>query len=232
MGKRIFEEIKIYCGYLLDIIFPIPEFCTTCGRELKEYNKFKLCNRCLGYVIYYNDGGNIIIGNEAQGVAYDNTIIACSYEGLVRELIHAIKYKDKRECAITIAAILSHTLEEISSNYDFIVPVPISSRKLKKRGYNHMKLVAIQLSQHIKIPVSDCLIRVKDTKPQVLFNAQDRWYNVEGCFKCAQPLVDKEILLLDDIITSGATAHFCAEELKKAGAKSVTVLSFAKSNLQ
>lgn len=233
MGERIFKKIKIWLGYLLDIIFPLPELCNGCGRELKEYSHFKLCPMCLSKVsIYHKNNNNEIGDNEDIRVAYDDCIVACNYDGLVREMVHKIKYKDKREIAITIAAIMADNIKKEKLDYDYIVPVPISSKKLKKRGYNHMKLVVLELTTWLKIPVLDCLSRTRETKPQVLLNVNDRWYNVMDCFICNDIIYGKRILLVDDIITTGATAHYCAKELKTAGAEYVTVFSFAKSNLQ
>jgi competence protein ComFC len=161
--------------------------------------------------------------------AYDKEIVACCYEGIVKEMIYRIKYKDKRDIAITIGAILADNLKQRNKAYDLIVPVPISGRKRSSRGYNHTSLIARELASLVDIKVAECLIRIKDTKPQVLFNGSDRWYNVKGCFKCIENIQNKSVLLVDDIITTGATAHFCAEALKANGASSVTIIAFAKS---
>jgi competence protein ComFC len=161
--------------------------------------------------------------------AYDREIVACCYEGIVKEMIYRIKYKDKRDIAITIGAVLADNLKQQNTAFDLIVPVPISRKKLSSRGYNHTSLIARELASLVNIKVFECLIRIKDTKPQVLFNGSDRWYNVKGCFKCIENVQNKRVLLVDDIITTGATAHFCAEALKANGASSVTIIAFAKS---
>jgi competence protein ComFC len=233
MGKWLSEKIKQYVMCLLDIIFPRVEFCTGCGRELKEYNKYRLCPLCFSKILYYDKTSeNKIIYNGNCNIAYDDLIISCYYEGLVRDMVHKLKYKDKREIAVTIAAIISECIDKKYYKYDYIVPVPISKAKLRKRGYNHTELIGKELSMILHIPLLNCIERYRDTKPQVLFNKHDRWYNVKDCFKCICSTAGKKVLLLDDIITSGATAHFCAEEIKSAGASSVIVISFAKSNLQ
>lgn len=236
MGKWIYEKIKIYINCFLEIIFPKPEFCSGCGRELKEFNSYRLCPLCLSRISAFNNNNinnlTVNIDNQSIKLAYDKVIISCYYEGLVREMVHRLKYKDKREIAITIAAIMADNIKKEKLPYDYIVPVPISRKKLKKRGYNHINIICVELSEILNIPVIICIDRVKDTDPQVLFNAYDRWYNVKDCFKCNCNINGKRILLVDDILTSGATAHFCSQEIKKAGAICVTVFSFAKSNLQ
>lgn len=233
MGKWIYKEIKYCIKCFLDLIYPRPETCCGCGRELRHYSSLMLCEGCVNKISFYNDRAeDIFKSNPNNNIAYDSFGIACDYEGLVRDMIHRIKYKDKRENAITIAGIMAARLTDKTLKFDCIVPVPISKKKMKKRGYNHIKLIAQELSGALHIPVFDCLERIKDTDPQVLFNRENRWYNVKGCFICNLSMIDKRTLLIDDIITTGATAHFCAEELKKAGAKSVTVYAFAKSNLK
>lgn len=232
MGKWLYKKIILYFEILLDIIFPKPHACNGCGRELREFNSFILCSSCMGRINHYTDEeGAVELHSRAYNTAFDSCIICCNYEDLVRDMIHRIKYKDKREIAITIAAIMADRIKEQKKDYDFIVPVPISRRKLKKRGYNHIGLIAEELKNNLNIPVLDCLTRIRDTKPQVLLSSHNRWYNVKGCFKCNERVDSKKLLLIDDIITTGATAHYCAKELKDLGATSVTIFSFAKSNL-
>lgn len=231
MGKWIFEKVKTYLECFLDIVYPRPGRCNGCGVELKEFHPYRLCQRCICKISIYKENDTILHYSDLKNIAFDACMISCNYEELVREMIHRIKYKDKREVAVTIAAIMSDKIKNESSKYDYIISVPISKRKLKKRGYNHIELIALELKEQVRIPISKGLIRVKDTKPQVLFNGHERWYNVKGCFKCNEDLSGKRILLIDDLITTGATAHFCAEELKIAGASHVTIFSFAKSNL-
>lgn len=227
MGKWLSEKIGLCMECFIEIIFPKPSSCSGCGRELIKFDKYRLCSECFGKIKKYEaEGENVITDTD-----FDNVIISCCYEGLVREMIHKIKYKDKREIALTIAALMADEVNGAYLNYDLIVPVPISLKKLKKRGYNHVYIIARELSELIKVPVLDCIRRVKDTEPQILFNSIERWYNVKDCFEIDTNLYAKKILLLDDVITTGATAHYCAAEIKKAGAAKVTVCSFARSNL-
>jgi competence protein ComFC len=258
MGKWLYKKIILLFGCFTEIIFPKPSSCSGCGRTQKVFSRYKMCPACYEKLRMYKDKDNelfeieIIPGQvettevqtqacthtqtqkqvQTQVCAYDKEIVACCYEGIVREMIHGIKYKDKRDIAITIGAFLADSIKEQKTSYDFIVPVPISRKKLSSRGYNHTSLIARELASLANIKVLECLTRIKDTKPQVLFNVSDRWYNVKGCFKCIENIENKRILLVDDIITTGATANFCAEALKAKGARSVTVIAFAKSTLK
>lgn len=146
-------------------------------------------------------------------------------------MVHRLKYRDKREIAITMAAMMADAVYKNAISYDFIVPVPSYKKKERKRGYNQAELIARELSNITGKPVINAVIRVKDTKPQVLFDESARWYNVMDAFECSMDLKGMHILLVDDVITTGATANFCAKALKDCGAVYVAVLSFSKSAL-
>jgi competence protein ComFC len=100
---------------------------------------------------------------------------------------------------------------------------------LRKRGYNQSELIASELSNIMNIPHLNAIERIKNTPSQVLFNGDMRWYNVKDAFECIADLEGKSVLLVDDVITTGATMCFCAEQLKTAGAKLVGAAAFAGS---
>lgn len=161
-------------------------------------------------------------------VAFDESYSACVYEGISRELVHKLKYKDKQNIAKTMAAMIKDVLGN-DLKYDMIVPVPIHPTRLKKRGYNQAQLIAVELENIVNIPMIKALKRTKNTPSQVLFKERDRWYNVECAFSCTLNLNGKRIMLIDDVITTGATVHYCAEALKASGAVYVTAISFART---
>lgn len=199
---------------------------------LKEYRKFLLCEACLLKIKYdgkSEETDNYVRSADGLRLCFEESISVCIYEGLARELVHKLKYNDKREIAFTMAAMMHETLLNRNMEFDYIVSVPISKKRMKKRGYNHSELIGKELSDITGISVINTLERTKDTSSQVLLNVDERWYNVKGAFKHVDDLNDKSILLVDDVITTGATAHYCAEELKAAGAKKVTVVTFART---
>lgn len=146
-------------------------------------------------------------------------------------MILRLKYKDDRDISITIAYLICDILNKNNIYYDFITFVPSSKSRNKKRGYNHSELIALELSNITGKPVKDILERIKDTKPQVLFNGKARWYNVKDAFKCKDKVESKIVLLVDDVITTGATMSYCAKSLKEKGAGKVIAVSFSKSIL-
>lgn len=233
MGKRLYQTIKDVYSCLLELLLPKPSYCNGCGRQLVQVTAYQLCSICETHIHFHGTtavatGASVEIADTVMAAAPFPILVAVEYEGLAKELVYKLKYKDKRECAITMAAYMKTQIANMAE-YDCIVPVPISAVKRKKRGYNHMELVACELHEITGIQVSCCLLRVKDTKPQVLFNEGERWYNVKGCFRCNERLDGQRVLLVDDLISTGATAFYCREQLLSAGARSVTPIAFARS---
>ncbi|MDF2672342.1 MAG: ComF family protein [Clostridiales bacterium] len=215
----------------------MPCVCSQCGRVLKEFNRLFLCNGCLSQLKMSNNGfmireefssGSLPIYNPLN-TGFDICFYPCIYEGLVRDMIHGLKYKDKRNTAYTMAAMIWEIIDKSNVRFDLIVPVPIHNKRLKMRGYNQSALIAQELSNLMKVPHSNAIKRIRDTPSQVLFNGDMRWYNVRDAFECITNLEGKSVLLVDDVITTGATMCFCALQLKDAGAKIVGAAAFAGS---
>jgi ComF family protein len=158
---------------------------------------------------------------------FDLCIHPCAFEGAARDMVHRLKYKDKRDAAITMAAMIKEIVIKNGLKIDLIVPVPIHKKRLKKRGYNQSQLIAEELSNILNISHANVLERVKDTPSQVLFNGDMRWYNVKDAFRCMADVSGKSILLVDDVITTGATMISCGEVLITSGAAFLTAAAFA-----
>ncbi|WAG75228.1 ComF family protein [Clostridium estertheticum] len=129
-----------------------------------------------------------------------------------------------------------YMLESVKNNYlefDLISYVPMTKRALKNRGYNQSEFLAKYLSQFLSIPVTCNLIKTEDTKDQIGLSGDQRWDNMKKCFeiKGSEFIKNKNILLVDDVITTGATAFHCAHMLKENGANNIFILTIAKSNV-
>ena len=113
----------------------------------------------------------------------------------------------------------------------FLVPIPLSRKKLKERGFNQAQEIAKELSLSLKIPLlSDVLLKIKETSAQVELQGKDRQENIKGVFVCQKPdlIKSKKIILIDDVFTTGATMEECARVLKTAGAKEVWGVTVAR----
>jgi len=115
---------------------------------------------------------------------------------------------------------------------DGIIPVPLSKNALRERGFNQSLLMAKVISKNLRIPLyMDLLLKIKDTLPQVGLNAKERKKNLRGAFKARRKINSLRLLLLDDVMTTGATARECSKTLIKAGAKEVIVITLARAGM-
>ncbi|MGQ9631088.1 MAG: ComF family protein [bacterium] len=156
-----------------------------------------------------------------------------AYEGAAREAIHLLKYDGKTDLARPLGEMMAlHALDELGDfAFDCVVPVPLSLRRLRQRGYNQSLLLALEVGRHLRKPVLDVLARIRDTVPQSDLGSEERRKNVRGAFAVKSPedIAEKIVMLVDDIFTTGATADECAFALRIAGAKSVYVFALSRA---
>ena len=153
------------------------------------------------------------------------------FDGVIREAIHQLKYRNLKAISPCLAELLADYLRSNPLPGEAVVCVPLHPRRLRERGYNQSSLLATELGRCIDLPVIEgCLIRVKQTKPQVsAIDAEERRRNVADAFVCCDERVSgKQIILIDDVCTSGATLESCATALKNKGATSVWGLTLAR----
>ena len=163
----------------------------------------------------------------------DDCVWVYRYEGIVRNLIIDYKFKDKSYlCELFANCILSDVAVcEFIQRYDIILPVPLHNKRLKERGYNQSKLISDILSKRLSIQTYDgVLTKIKNTLPQGKNLLHNRRKAVKGvfCVNNAEIIKGKDILIFDDIYTTGNTANECKRILLESGAKSVGILTIAK----
>jgi ComF family protein len=119
-----------------------------------------------------------------------------------------------------------------TTGIDALISVPLSPRSLKDRGFNQALLLAAALSRKKRLPlIIDGLRKVADTPPQVGLSAKERAANVKKAFVCTNKVSGMNILLIDDVMTTGATVNACAQQLRRSGARSINVLTLARASL-
>jgi ComF family protein len=168
-------------------------------------------------------------------------ISICPYEGTARQAIRAFKYQDKQELANDLARTLEAGLESLpkaakpdkrNSNL-VLIAVPLHQTKLEERGFNQSELITRELSKRTSIRCDTrALIRARATTPQYGLTKGERAINVSSAFKANHRVKGKNVILVDDVLTSGATAAACAQALLEAGAENVSVLTIARALLR
>ena len=153
------------------------------------------------------------------------------FDGAVRKSIHELKYRNLKAISPCLGDLLADYLSENPLPGEALVSVPLHPRRLRERGYNQSDLLAENLGERIELLViEDCLIRVKQAQPQVRAgDVEERRRSVADAFVCRDERVSgKQIILIDDVCTSGATLESCAAALKDSGAASVWGLTLAR----
>jgi ComF family protein len=153
------------------------------------------------------------------------------FDEVIRKAIHQLKYRNLKAISPCLSELLADYLRSNSLPGEALVSVPLHPRRLRERGYNQSSLLARDLASRIELPVfEDCLIRVKQAGPQArAADVEERRRNVADAFVCREEKVDgKQIILIDDVCTSGATLESCAVALKNKGAVSVWGLTLAR----
>jgi competence protein ComFC len=219
----------------LDLLFP--RWCIGCGREgdyicatcREELPVIRppVCPRC---------GRPQAAGPVCPGCAdmegeIDGIRAPFLFDGVIRQAVHELKYRNLRSLAPLLAAFLDDYLRTYPLEGDVLVPVPLHPRRLRERGYNQSARLAVALGRLSDRPVrEDALVRTGFAPPQVRSSGEaERRRNVAGAFACPRPeaVRGKRVILIDDVATSGATLNAGAGALKAAGAVSVWGLVLA-----
>lgn len=210
----------------LDLIFPMS--CSGCGREGDLFYPTCLpnlprltspyCRRC-GAPGHQSP----CRWCEGRPLNTDGIRGPFLFEGSIRNAVHSFKYRGVRAAATQLGDLLSIYQQDQPVPGDVIMPVPLHSRQLRKRGYNQSALLARRLAKSSQLPFDDSmLMRVKDTRPQVVTTSRrQRIENVSDSFKCRGSAPGSAVILVDDVATTGSILSACAAALKDSGASSV-----------
>ncbi|MBI5639777.1 MAG: ComF family protein [Nitrospirae bacterium] len=153
------------------------------------------------------------------------------YEGVLADAINIFKFHGIRRLKRALGLFILEAASGLDA--DAIVPVPLSVKGLRDRGFNQSLLLAKILSDHSRIPLKmDSLMKIKETHPQIGLTAKERAGNLRGVFRTGGCLTGLRLLLIDDVMTTGATAEECASQLLRAGAADVAVLTLARASSQ
>lgn len=149
------------------------------------------------------------------------------YEGLLSEAINLFKFQGVKRLSKPLGKLL---LDFDTSGIDAVVPVPLSVGGLRNRGFNQSLLLAKSVSDSKDIPLKpDGLFKKFETPPQIGLSAKDRARNLKGAFIATAPFTNQRLMLVDDVMTTGATANECSRQLIDAGASEVVVLTLARA---
>jgi ComF family protein len=216
-----FKEIK---ESILHVVFP--HVCDGCGSDLVNIES-RLCIRCVASLPETNFEQHA--GNPVEKLFWGRMLIVnaaahfyFTKESLMQHLMHQFKYKGNKELGLQLGRMMGNDL--ISSarfmNIDALVPLPLFPSKEKKRGYNQAAMLCDGMAEILNLPVlTNVITRPQHTETQTKKGRIERWKNIEGKFllKDHQAIQNKHLLLVDDVVTTGATLEACGNELLSAG---------------
>jgi len=227
----------------INLIYPL--HCAACKKPLDPEHESAVCDHCIG-LIKRNPAPHCIY----CGKSVDTAGCACGdclnkkpiffkassaylYEGVLKELILQFKYKGKLALSNDLSGLMSDFLydnPDILEDVSIITFVPISTSRMMRRGFNQSKILAKHLSDSYGIPMVKCIEKTASTKNQNELARLDRLSNLKGAFrvKSGTNLNGLTILIVDDVMTTGATLNECAIALKKHGAANVRCLTLAR----
>lgn len=191
-----------------------------------------LCDR-LGSPMPFDTGGTMVsAAASASPPAWDRARAVAHYDGLMRDLVHDLKFRDRHDLRRLFGRWLTETGRDLLTGADMVVPVPLGRWRLLQRCFNQSAILAQDVAGVAKLTYAPLvLVRARTTRPQVGLTRLERQKNVSGAFAVPVSQVSaisgRNILLIDDVITTGATVGACATALKRAGAARVDVLALA-----
>lgn len=212
MGEKIKEILGLLKRGLLEIIYPKYDKCLVCDKEDED----GLCHNCKNSITYCKED-ELCIGY---------------YRGALKELILKFKFKKRFDAGDELIRLIENKLIMVEKDY-YVTFIPIGGDSLKNRGFNQCEYLAKELCFRNGYKLMNTLIKVKETKVQKTLRKEERLKNLSGAFDViSKELIEgKKFLLIDDVITTGATLMEAEKVLRKNGAKEIKMLTLAKSNI-
>ena len=199
-----------------------PSVCAACGTPLFKWEKL-VCMRCRNLLpkTGYELNEDNPLATMFYGKVRLKAVTSCfffSKEGKVQRLIHELKYKGNADAGVFLGQELGKTIMEapLFQGIDYLIPVPLHPKRERQRGYNQSMMIAQGISEMTGIPIGDrFLLRSVNTATQTHKSKEERWQNVKDIFELGHPeqLEGKYVLLIDDVLTTGATLEACALRL-------------------
>jgi ComF family protein len=228
------HRLKAGVSDLLHLFFP--HTCAGCGSDLLRQGE-EVCINC--YAGLAETGFAALPGNPVEKIFYGRialTAASSSYyftkQSPLQHLVHALKYQDNQDVGLQLGTWMAQHLlaSDRFTPMDLLLPMPLYPERLKKRGYNQAEVLCRGMAAVLKVPVrTDIVLRSRPTETQTRKGRTDRWTNVTGSFELCSPgaLEGKHLLLVDDVVTTGATLEACAEVILQAQPASLRIATLA-----
>lgn len=222
---KIIKSLNQLKKFLLDLLFPIA--CLNCGKE-----DVWLCKECFSRI---KTSENINLANLVSDNLKEVFVVVSYDNQILQKAIHLLKYNFIKDLAPVLARLIqkyvqAKSLEPLFTNA-VLIPIPLHKKRALWRGFNQAQLLGAELAKLLNLKMAaGVLKRSRASQPQAALKEQERLKNIINTFEICSALeiIDKNVILIDDVVTTGATMNECARILKIAGAKNVYGLALAK----
>jgi ComF family protein len=234
---------------LLNLIYP--DACLICAQTVSRRRECGVCGKCWGNLLalkinppqcpscglplpnFNEDSEHLCLNCSQQLPAYSGARSFGYYSAELRNVIQALKFQGRENLVDLLAPLLARVFFDSwdRTDFDSIAAIPLHPQRRRERGFNQSELLARSLSNLVAIPYASVLHRVRPTQPQVDLTDRQRWENVRNAFRCKKPaeISGRRVLLIDDVMTTGATAASAAQTLLDSGVRHVSVLTVARA---
>ena len=227
----------------IDYIYPRNIKCILCKNPISKNNSYSLCKDCFDKLKFINNGclicgkpltdfykSDICSNCETKESVFTRALSCIEYDDNIHKLIYSFKYGSKTYLAYNIAEIMNDKLLCEGINFDYIIPVPLHKKRLRKRGYNQSLLICKQLSKINKKEVLDIVVRNKNTQFLSKLTKKERIRKLQNVFTLStndNKIYKKNLLIVDDIFTTGTTVNEISKKLLDSGANKIYAITFA-----
>lgn len=257
MSLNIYKDFSIsklsskILNDILDFIYPENITCVLCDNPIRKDNTYSICKSCFDELNFILDGcftcGKNIINysleeNDIKNCNFckdkkfyfDRAISCIEYTDLSKKFIFKLKYNNKTYLSKIIANIMKEKLELENIKFDYILCVPLHKKRLKKRGFNQAEKISIYLSKYLEIPFLNLIKRTKKTTKLYKLNKTERENELKNVFEIddkSNLLQNKDVLIVDDIFTTGSTVNEVSKILKKHNVNKIYVITLITKSI-
>lgn len=211
---------------LLEFIYPENISCVSCNQPIPEKNPYSLCKNCYEEMksikLSNYEYDRVVLKLKEKNKNIDRIFLLFKYNGIIKKMIHSYKYHQASYLSKILAEIISDFIEKEQIAADYIQGVPVHKSRLDERGYDHIKLITGYVSKETKIPVISLVKRVKPAMDSYNMSEKQRHEALSGAFiaNYDERISEKRVLIIDDLLTSGATMENICLEYKRVNPKS------------
>lgn len=229
--------LRSYTSIWIGLDWIFPPSCIGCNKQ-----GIRICTDCLNLLNYTGISVCTICGQKTKQPAlctkckrsrpdFTKMRSVFTYSGLIREAIHKLKYENDLGLAEVLSHYLFDFINQIGWKVNLIVPVPLNQARLRERGFNQAALLSLPLALRLDVKYKpNAISRIRNTRSQVGLNVVERYQNVDNAFVADRKILEfRDILIIDDVTTTGATLNAVAKAAKTAGARKIFCLTLARA---